>query len=92
MGFHGIEIMSRQAWSVRPGDFESDHLNHVRSVVSRAKSLGMAKSLGIKITCPAPYNDFALTKNEQWRHDNVQYVKTWTRMPRVTSDLRPMRT
>lgn len=74
MGFHGIEIMSGQAGGARPGDFASDDPNYLRSVVSRAKSLG------IKITCLAPYNDFAFTKNEQWRRDNVQYVKTWTRI------------
>jgi sugar phosphate isomerase/epimerase len=73
MGFKGIEVMSGAAGSPRPGDFASAETAYLKGVVAHARRAG------VPITCFSTYNDFAFTKNEKWRLENIEYVKEWTR-------------
>ena len=70
MGFKSIEIMSGKA-NMPPGDFASDDLPYLKSV------LAYAKDLGITIPCLSTYNDFAYVKDENWRLANIAYIKKW---------------
>jgi L-ribulose-5-phosphate 3-epimerase UlaE len=73
LGFTGIEIMAGAAG--RPAEhLGSDAPEHLNRVQRRAQSLG------ITIDSLATYNDFAFVPNEQWRLDNIEYIKTWLRL------------
>jgi len=70
MGFRGIEIMSGKA-NMPPGDFASDDLPYLRTVMAHAEKVG------VRVHCLATFNDFAYVKDEAWRLANIEYIKKW---------------
>ncbi len=70
MGFGGIEIMSGKA-GAPAGDFASDDLPYLEDVMAHAETLG------VTVLSLATYNDFAYVKDENWRLENIEYVKKW---------------
>jgi len=73
MGFTGIEIMSGKAGSPA-GDLGSDDMAHLEKVMEHAEKRG------VKVLSLATYNDFAFTPNEEWRLENIAYIKDWLRI------------
>lgn len=69
-GFTGIEIMTGMA-NCPPGDIGSEEIGHIEKVMAHAKKLG------ISVLSFATYNDFAYTKDENWRQMNIAYIKKW---------------
>jgi sugar phosphate isomerase/epimerase len=70
MGFRCIEIMSGKA-NMPPGDFASDDLPYLRTVMAHAEKVG------VRVHCLATFNDFAYVKDEAWRLANIEYIKKW---------------
>lgn len=72
MGFTSIEIMTGVA-----GKLEHIGTDTVEGLTLLAKR---AAGLGVRIHCYSTYNDFAFVKNENWRRDNVAYIKKWLKL------------
>jgi sugar phosphate isomerase/epimerase len=70
MGFTAIEIMAGQA-GTPAGHLGSDAPTHLENVMKHARKCGVA------VLSFATYNDFAFVANEEWRLDNIAYIKRW---------------
>ncbi len=77
MGFEGIEIMAGKAGG-DTGDFASDDMAYLKGVMRHASNAG------VKVLCMSTYNDFAYITDEDWRLENIKYIKQWLK---ITSDL-----
>jgi sugar phosphate isomerase/epimerase len=74
MGFTAIELMTGKAGSPPAPDVGGEEPDGLRKVIR------YAEKCGIRVTCLAPYNDFAFVKNEEWRLANIAYVKQWLQL------------
>ncbi|MFW6303490.1 MAG: sugar phosphate isomerase/epimerase family protein, partial [Candidatus Sumerlaeota bacterium] len=72
-GFEGIEIMSGKAGG-ELGDFKSHDIAYLRDVKK------YAEDAGVELICFSTYNDFAFVTNEEWRLQNIQFIKDWLRI------------
>lgn len=70
MGFTEVEILTGVAGKPSPhlGVPENDHLMRVADHAARR---------GVRIHSFSTYNDFAFTKDDQWRSENIQYILEW---------------
>ena len=72
MGFASIEIMTGVAGKLE--HIGTDTLDGLNRLVRRAGELG------VRVHCYSTYNDFAFVKNENWRRQNVEYIKKWLKL------------
>jgi sugar phosphate isomerase/epimerase len=72
MEFGSIEIMTGVAGKL-------EHIG-TDTVDGLARLVKRAGELGIRIHCYSTYNDFAFVKNENWRRQNVEYIKKWLKL------------
>lgn len=72
MGFGSIEVMTGVAGKLE--HISTDTPDGLTKLVQRAAGLG------IRIHCYSTYNDFAFIKNENWRRQNVEYIKKWLKL------------
>jgi sugar phosphate isomerase/epimerase len=71
MGFAAIELMTGKAGSPPAPDVGGEDPGGLTKVIR------YAEKCGIRVTCLAPYCDFAFVKNEEWRLANIAYIKEW---------------
>ena len=69
-GFESVEIMTGKA---------PDNCDHIpaEDIETLKKIVAYAKDKGISVHCWSTYNDFSFTPNEEWRLQNIAYIKKW---------------
>jgi sugar phosphate isomerase/epimerase len=72
MGFTSMEVMTGVAGKL-------EHIG-TDTVDGLSRLNHRAAQLGIRIHCYSTYNDFAFVKNENWRRQNVEYIKRWLKL------------
>jgi sugar phosphate isomerase/epimerase len=73
MGLTSIEVMSGKAGS-EGGDFGTADVGRLKEIKK------YADEAGVTIHCLSTYNDFAFVTDEQWRRENIAYIKDWLRI------------
>jgi sugar phosphate isomerase/epimerase len=73
MGLTSIEVMSGKAGS-EGGDFGTADIGRLKEIKT------YADQAGVTIHCLSTYNDFAFVTDEQWRLENIAYIKDWLRI------------